>query len=174
MELQVAWALDPSITPRELRMARARLVELPPMPSPTGALAVEEWLGLRTLSLPKDELIDSFRGLANLSFPEIKVSPTLRTTWRESGAGRAVGSASTAVLPGLKTTPWEMARTRRAVRLLFAAERARFEGRGIWFSGSLMWPVEPWYEVEIFIEGEPVVFSSGEIRRIIRDDTAGL
>ena len=96
------WAADPKQTPERIRAALDAFRKLPAMPPAVDTIRAEAAIAEHTLQLPEDDLAT---GLYALQF-EQRPEPT--------GAGH--------IMAVLTTTPWEIARARRAFRLLFTAK----------------------------------------------------
>jgi len=103
--LAMRWAADAKQTPERVAAALAAFRALPPMPSPLDPLRAEAYLAARTLDLPRDEL----------------VARITESRWAPGRAER--GWENLWVVTA--TTPWELARARRALPLLFAAKASQ-------------------------------------------------
>jgi hypothetical protein len=99
------WAADKHQTPEQLRAARKEYQSLLPMPPITGTIQFEAILIENTLNLPREELADLYvRAMAEPRLPA-------ELTWQDT-------------LHTWAAMPWEIARARRASRLLVAAKLA--------------------------------------------------
>jgi hypothetical protein len=96
------WAADPKQTPDRIRAALDAFRKLPAMPPAVETIRAEAAIAEHTLQLPEDDLAT---GLFSLKFEQ-----------------RPEQAALGHVMAALTTTPWEIARARRALRLLFTAK----------------------------------------------------
>lgn len=105
LSLALTWAADPGQTPALLRAALDQYRGLPPMPPLVGVVRAEAGIADRTLRLPVDELR---AGLLETMGP---------------GRRQPVTSFQSLRVTAI-TTPWELARARRAFGFLFLSEAA--------------------------------------------------
>jgi hypothetical protein len=97
------WAADSRQTPERLRSALEAYRKLPPMPAPAEPIRAEAQIIRNTVNLPRRELVEKLF--------EMRTEGSRHSDlwWHK-------------VWVDLVTTPWELARTSRAFRLLYASE----------------------------------------------------
>ena len=97
------WAADSRQTPERLRSALDAYRKLSPMPTPAEPIRAEAQIIRNTVNLPRREFVEK---LLEMRAQGIK---PLDLWWHK-------------LRVDLVTTPWELARTSRAFRLLYASE----------------------------------------------------
>ncbi len=115
----MVWAADAKQTPERLRSALDAYRKLPPMPNPAEPIRAEAQIIRNAEKLPRAELVDMYlkRGLPYMWMGKLRVDAM--------------------------ATPWELARTGKALRLLLASkiEAAQVEP---WYVGTrVRWRGEP-------------------------------
>ncbi len=132
--LVLLWAADPHQTVATLEKAAHAWKAIPPGASPAERIRVDAALFHNTLDLPRDKLID------NLLYGQADLK-------RKVSAGEKL-------LYDVQTTPWEVARARKAFDLLAAAQIQRFETKSV--------PVRPasagyavWATAKVQLDGRP-------------------
>jgi hypothetical protein len=104
LRLAMVWSAKPKQTPDLLKSALADYRALP-APAPVDeAIRVEAWIVERTLNLPTESFRDTLS-----SFVRPNTASAAELFWHR-------------LWLDLRSTPWEMERTRRVCRLLFASE----------------------------------------------------
>jgi len=120
----MVWAADAKQTPERLRSALDAYRKLPPMPNPADPIRAEAQVLRNTEKLPRAELVEKILDL------------------RTQGRDR-YGLGTDELWVDTETTPWELARTSRAFRLLLASkiEAAQVDP---WYAGTrVRWRGEP-------------------------------
>jgi ABC-type transport system involved in multi-copper enzyme maturation permease subunit len=120
LSMALLWAADSRQTPQRLRAALAAYRELPHVPDAADPIRAEAQIALDTMALPRSEWAEHWsRMMAEPAGPP---------------------NAATRLWVDFLTTPWEMARARKAFRLLYASkiEEAKAEP---WYAGRR----SPWH-----------------------------
>jgi ABC-type transport system involved in multi-copper enzyme maturation permease subunit len=144
--LAMRWAADPRQAVDRLHAALQAYQDLPPMPSATEPIRAEALITRNTEALPRAELREKLLALMS--------EPRKEADWH------------TKIWVDLMTTPWELARARKASRLLYASaiEEAQLDP---WYTGrNSQWNVGGWSKLRISEGPQGVVLAPATLQEI--------
>jgi ABC-type transport system involved in multi-copper enzyme maturation permease subunit len=144
--LAMQWAADPRQTVERLHAAIKVYQELPAMPSATEPIRAEAKITRNTEAMPRSELAGNL--LAMMSGP--RKDADLRTN----------------VWVGIMTSPWELARARRASRLLYAS-KIEEAGHEPWYTErTTTWNVGGWAKLQIIEDTNGAILAPATLEEI--------